>query len=224
MVRAILTDIEGTTSALSFVKDVLFPYARQHLPAFVHAHAGDPAVAALLAEARTVAGHDLDQEVLIGQLCEWIDQDRKMTPLKALQGLIWADGYQTGAFTGHVYADAVAGLRAWQAQGIALYVYSSGSIQAQQRLFAHSDQGDLTPLFSGYFDTTIGHKREVASYQAIAATIGLAPEDILFLSDSVEELDAARAAGLQTTQLVREGLPDPLATHPQAREFADIVP
>ena len=223
MVRAIVTDIEGTTSSLSFVKEVLFPYARARLGEFVRAHGGEPEVAVLLEEARTVAGGGLDNEALIGQLCTWIDEDRKITPLKALQGLIWEDGYRRGDFSGHVYADAVSCLRAWQARGIALYVFSSGSVHAQRLLFAHTAYGDLTPLFSGYFDTTLGSKREPAAYSAIVKAIGLPPREILFLSDIVEELDAARATGMQTVWLVREGELNPAAAHTQVRDFEGIA-
>jgi enolase-phosphatase E1 len=223
MVKALVTDIEGTTSSLSFVKEVLFPYARERLGEFVRAHGDDPEVAALLEEARQVAGGKLEREALIGQLCTWIDEDRKITPLKALQGLIWEDGYRRGDFSGHVYADAVSCLRAWQARGIALYVFSSGSVHAQRLLFAHTPYGDLTPLFSGYFDTTIGSKREQAAYSAIAQAIGLAPREILFLSDTVEELDAARAAGMRTVWLVREGELNPAASHAQVRDFEEIT-
>jgi len=223
MIRAIVTDIEGATSSLSFVKEVLFPYARERLGEFVRAHGDDPEVAALLEEARQVAGGKLEREALIGQLCAWIDEDRKITPLKALQGLIWENGYRRGDFSGHIYADAAACLRDWQARGIALYVFSSGSVHAQRLLFAHTPYGDLTPLFSGYFDTTIGSKREPAAYSAIAQTIGLLPREILFLSDMVEELDAARAAGMQTVWLVREGELNPAAAHTQVRDFEGIA-
>ncbi|NJN46984.1 MAG: acireductone synthase [Candidatus Competibacteraceae bacterium] len=222
MVRVILTDIEGTTSSLSFVKKVLFPYAREHLPEFVHTQGAQPAVAQMLEQARAEAGAALSEQALIDQLIAWIDADRKVTPLKALQGLIWEEGYRRGDFTGHVYEDAARCLRTWQARGIALYVYSSGSVQAQQLLFAHTDYGDLAPLFSGYFDTVIGHKQEIPSYRAIANEIGLAPQDMLFLSDTSAELNAARAAGMQTWQLVRHGTLDTEPTHPQARNFDAI--
>jgi enolase-phosphatase E1 len=175
------------------------------------------------ADARSLAGRDLDDAELAAELRAWIDRDSKATPLKALQGLIWEEGYRRGAFSGHVYPDAARRLRAWKDLGIALYVYSSGSVHAQRLLFAHTGEGDLTPLFSGYFDTTVGHKREPASYRAIAAAIGLAPGEILFLSDIHEELDAARAAGMQTAWLVREGALDPDAEHPQARDFEGIA-
>jgi enolase-phosphatase E1 len=222
MVRAVLTDIEGTTSSLSFVKEVLFPYARERLAEFIQTQGSRPDVAQLLEEARAAVDAALSQQGLIDQLIAWIDADRKITPLKALQGLIWEDGYRRGDFTGHVYEDAARCLRAWKARGIALYVYSSGSVHAQRLLFAHTDHGDLTPLFSDYFDTTIGHKQEISSYRAIANRIGLAPEDILFLSDIVAELDAARAAGMRTLQLVRHEPLDARSPHPQAGNFDAI--
>jgi enolase-phosphatase E1 len=204
---------------------VLFPYAREHLPAFVRAHASEPDVAKLLDDARAAADADLDQEALIRQLQAWIDEDRKLTPLKALQGLIWEEGYRRGGFTGHVYPDAARCLRAWKDRGLALYVYSSGSVYAQKLLFGHTDHGDLTPLFSGYFDTTVGPKREADSYRTIASRIGLPPADILFLSDVREELDAAREAGMRTVWLVREGEPDLASAraHRQARDFDAVA-
>jgi enolase-phosphatase E1 len=223
MIKAIVTDIEGTTSALSFVKDVLFPYARQHLAAFVTDHGQEPAVRQLLKEAKQEAGNpDLSDAQLIAQLQAWIDADRKVTPLKSLQGLIWEHGYRSGAYRGHVYDDAADKLRQWHAAGIKLYVYSSGSVYAQKLLFAHTEYGDLTPLFSGYFDTHVGHKREAAAYHAIARQLELPAGDILFLSDIEEELDAARDAGMQTRWLVRDGTPQRAAAHEQVTDFAAI--
>lgn len=223
MIRAVVTDIEGTTSSLSFVKDVLFPYARQHLAPYVAAHAQRPEVRALLDDANREAGGGLDDAGVIAQLERWIDEDRKITPLKSLQGLIWEAGYRNGDFKGHVYADAAAQLRAWHARGIKLYVYSSGSVYAQKLLFGHSEAGDLTPLFSGYFDTHIGGKREADAYRAIAEDIGLPAGNILFLSDIVEELDAAQAAGMQIIHLVRDGELETRARHRQVRDFDAIT-
>lgn len=211
-IRAILTDIEGTTSSISFVKDVLFPYARRALPAFLKARTRDPEVArwvdAVAAEIGAAGPDACITEVLQG----WIDEDRKHTALKALQGMIWKAGYENGDFHAHVYPDAVERLRAWQAQGLPLYVYSSGSVGAQKLFFAHSEAGDLLPLFSGHFDTEIGGKREAASYTRIAESLGLPPAEILFLSDVVEELDAAREAGMATTLIDRP------QDYPQPRE------
>ena len=146
MIKAIVTDIEGTTSSLSFVKDVLFPYAREHMADFVRSHADEPEVKAQLEEVRRIAAAALELDGVIDQLIQWIDADQKITPLKALQGMIWESGYRSGAFTGHVYADAAAALRRWHEQGLRLYVFSSGSVKAQQLIFGHSDFGDLATV------------------------------------------------------------------------------
>jgi len=222
MIKAIITDIEGTTSSLSFVKDVLFPYARERMADFVRGHVKDAAVTRWLDEVRQIAGSALSNDEVIAQLIRWIDEDKKITPLKALQGMIWEDGYKKGDFKGHMYEDAVRHLRKWKDAGIRLYVYSSGSVLAQKLLFAHTEYGDLMPLFSDYFDTNIGGKREADSYRKISAEIGVAPADTLFLSDIREELDAARAAGMQTRWLVRDGTVDSKTNHRQVTNFDAI--
>lgn len=222
MIKAIVTDIEGTTSSISFVHEVLFPYARQRIGEFVHCNAEDPHVVPHLNDVRLEAGESLDLNGIVDQLTQWIDEDRKATPLKALQGMIWEEGYRKGDFTGHVYDDAAEWLRLWHDRGIRLYVFSSGSVKAQQLLFGHSDAGDLTPLFSGYYDTRIGNKREPAAYRKMVQDIGLPADEILFLSDTVEELDAARQAGMQTTMLVRDSMPNPEIQHRQVRNFNEI--
>lgn len=221
MIKAILTDIEGTTSSISFVKDVLFPYARERMQDFVTANLDDPAVRQALDDVDNQVGRLLHVDDAIAQLIAWIDEDRKITPLKALQGLIWEAGYQDGDFHGHIYPDVVTHLRNWQAAGLDLYVYSSGSVYAQKLLFGHTEYGDLTPLFRGYFDTQVGAKSETASYQRIQQKIGLPAEQILFLSDIPAELDAARAAGMQTVQLVRDA-DTPPSTHTIAHDFSEI--
>lgn len=222
MIKAIVTDIEGTTSSLSFVKDVLFPYAREHLPEFVRKHQKEAEVSQLLADAASVGDQSLDVEGLIAQFIHWIDTDQKITPLKSLQGLIWEEGYRQGAFKGHVYADAADNLQTWHDSGIQLFVYSSGSVQAQKLLFGYSEFGDLTPLFSGYFDTHIGGKRESSSYQKIIASIGLPAEQILFLSDIPEELDAAHQAGMATYWLVRDQALPGKTDHTPSSDFDGI--
>lgn len=205
MIRAIVTDIEGTTSSISFVKDVLFPYAAQNLPFYVREHAQEAAVREQLrSTAQLAALPESDTDGLIQQLLQWIREDKKITPLKALQGLVWQHGYEQGAYRAHVYPDAVQRLRQWQQAGLPLSVYSSGSIQAQKLFFKYSEAGDLTSLFSHYFDTTTGPKQEADSYRKIAAALGLPAHEILFLSDIEAELDAARAAGFHTVWLVRE--------------------
>lgn len=222
----ILTDIEGTTSSISFVKDVLFPYARRALPGFVQARGQEPEVRRWLDTVATEHGAVCDDGIIVEILQGWIDQDRKHTALKALQGMIWQDGYRSVDFTAHIYPDAAMQLRAWHAAGLPLAVYSSGSVPAQKLFFGHSDAGDLTGLFDDWFDTEVGHKRDADSYRTIAQRLGtrhegLAPGDILFLSDVVEELDAAREAGLRTVLVDRlDDYPMPRtgdATHGHAR-------
>ena len=222
MIRAVVTDIEGTTSSIRFVHDVLFPYARKHIAEFVCTHAEEAQVAALLDDVRRETGGAPDLDGVIARLIQWIDEDKKVTPLKALQGLIWEKGYKDGDFHGHIYADAYENLRKWHAQGIALYVYSSGSVYAQKLLFGHTEHGDLTPLFSGYFDTTIGAKSDTASYQAIVRKLHLPADEILFLSDVRAELDAARDAGMQTCWLVRDNDIEMNAPHTQVADFDAI--
>lgn len=181
MTKAILTDIEGTTSSIAFVHDVLFPYARARLPDWVAKHGGD-----------------------LAQLNAWMDADAKVTELKEIQGRIWAEGYAAGELKGHVYPEAADALRRWHADGVKLAVFSSGSVAAQKLIFGHSDQGDLSPLFSGWFDTTTGPKREAQSYALIADALGIPPADVLFLSDISAETDAARAAGMKALLIDRE--------------------
>lgn len=201
--QAIITDIEGTTSSLAFVREVLFPYSRARLANYVAAH--PKAVAPVLDEVRTQAGSPtMAIKDCVWLLLEWHDSDRKISALKTLQGMIWAEGYAAGELRGHVYPDAAQGLRRWYARGIALYVYSSGSVEAQNLLFRHTKHGDLTPLISGYFDTAIGDKKDVGSYCSIAAAIGVPVSDILFLSDIEAELAAAQKAGFSVTLLARE--------------------
>jgi enolase-phosphatase E1 len=211
MTLAILTDIEGTTSSISFVRDVLFPYARRALPGFVGEHAHEPEVRRWLDAVATEAGGLCQDDMIVETLQGWIDQDRKHTALKALQGLVWEAGYRNADFTAPIYPDAAQTLQRWHALGLPLYVYSSGSVPAQKLFFGHSDAGDLTGLFSGWFDTEVGGKREAGSYAAIAERIKAKAHDVLFLSDVVEELDAARAAGMQTV------LVDRLDDYPQSR-------
>lgn len=229
MIKAILTDIEGTTSSISFVRDVLFPYAAQHLPMFVRANAREAAVAEQLRAAAQEAGVAQDDHAAIVEVLQrWIAEDRKVTPLKALQGMLWEHGYRHGDYRAHVYADAFEQLKRWHAAGLPLYIYSSGSVQAQKLFFAFSECGDMTPLFSGYFDTTSGAKQDPESYRRIAAAIGLPAGEILFLSDIKGELDAAREAGLQTFWLVRpadttaDAAAIAAAPHAVARDFSAI--
>ncbi len=221
MIRIILTDIEGTTTSISFVVDVLFPYARAHMAEFIKAHANQADVREQLDEVVKLAGIDNNIDVITQQLIQWIDEDKKITPLKTLQGMIWKAGYESGDFKGHLYEDVKPNLEKWHAAELHLYVYSSGSVEAQKLIFGYSEAGDLTPLFSDYFDTRIGNKREVSSYKNIIAEIGVNADQILFLSDIEEELDAAKQAGLNTLQLVREAT-RASTKHPFVRSFNEI--
>ena len=192
---AIITDIEGTTTPIRFVHTVLFPYARARLPQFCAQRAGHP----VLDEVARLGPGRPALETLLG----WMDADAKITPLKTVQGLIWAEGYASGELLGELYVDVPPALKRWSKAGLRLYVYSSGSEASQKLIFGHTKAGDLTSLFQGFFDTSVGPKREPASYAAICRGANIGAEECLFLSDIEAELDAATAAGLRTCQLLR---------------------
>ncbi len=213
---AIVTDIEGTTTPISFVHETLFPYARQRLAQFLRDHAGRPEVAHAMAETVRLSPGTDPLTALLG----WMEADAKIGPLKALQGMIWAEGYADGSLKGALYPDVAPVLRRWHSAGVRLFVYSSGSVAAQKMLFRHSVAGDLEGIFSGFFDTGVGPKREAASYAAIARALGLPAGEILFLSDVTQELDAAAATGLRACQLVRpQDATAAGARHPIAADF-----
>lgn len=206
--RFILTDIEGTTTSVSFVYEILFPYFRNNIEKLkeLTAHidvkeAFDQTIQ--LAEKEGIIISNNDQ--IIQQLLTWSLADKKITPLKTLQGILWEEGYKSGEIKGHVYSDVAPNLVKWKSNGIQLGVFSSGSVAAQKLIFGYSENGDLTPNFSAYFDTKTGGKREVETYTKISNELKIKPENILFLSDIREELEAADEAGFQTIQLVREG-------------------
>lgn len=202
--QAALLDIEGTLGSIAFVRDVLFPYASERFDAFVAERGSEPAVRAILnAAAREAGVAPGDDAATLRALHDWSDRDEKVTPLKDLQGLIWADGFTSSGIRGHLYDDGVRALRRFRDAGVALYIYSSGSVAAQKLLFGHSVAGDLLPLFTGFFDTTIGNKRESGSYERILAQIDRAPNETIFFSDNALELDAALEAGITTVQLAR---------------------
>jgi enolase-phosphatase E1 len=203
--KIILTDIEGTTTDISFVHEVLFPYSAKHLSDWVHNHVELPIIQDILQQVREIIGQsNLDVESCVNTLMIWHNEDRKITPLKTLQGLIWEEGYNSGVLKAHVYPDAVECLQHWYAAGLTLAIYSSGSISAQKLLFKNTVMGDLTPLFSMYFDTTTGNKTESQSYLTIADELLVLPQEILFLSDSSKELAAASAANFNICGLNRQ--------------------
>jgi enolase-phosphatase E1 len=193
---AVLMDIEGTTTPISFVHDVLFAYARARMADWCRVHLDDPVLGEV---ARAAPGQPVDATLL-----GWMAKDEKSTALKTVQGKIWAEGYGRGEILGALYPDVPPALRRWVAGGVKLFVYSSGSVEAQKWLFGCSEAGDLAGLFAGFFDTRVGAKRETASYGLICRGANVSAGEMLFLSDVAAELDAAAAAGLRTCQLVRE--------------------
>ena len=206
-VRHVVVDIEGTTSGSTYVYDVLFPYATARFDDWLLAHADDPAVQAIVAEVgREIGVADPTHAQVVQALTEWVGEDRKVTPLKTLQGLIWQEGFSSGELVSDFYPDALLALRAWHEAGLPISVYSSGSVLAQRNWYAHSPEGDLTPWIAGYYDTAnAGPKREATSYHAIADSLGLPPASLLFCSDVVAELDAASVAGWQVVRVRRPG-------------------
>jgi len=202
--RAVLLDVEGTVGDVTFVQQVLFPYARERLASFVARNASVPEVAPLLAEAARAASVAVeDSDAVVRALLAWSDANAKVGALKALQGMIWREGYEGGALRAPVYEDVPDSLHAWHARGLDLAIYSSGSVLAQRLYFAHSSAGDLTPLLSAYFDTAIGAKGESASYTRIAGALGVDVGAACFFSDAPAEIDAARAAGMWAVRVDR---------------------
>ncbi|MER7924486.1 acireductone synthase [Streptomyces sp. NPDC096057] len=226
-VDAVVLDIEGTTSATGFVVDVLYPYSRSRFAALLSERAGDPAVARAIAQVRELTGDpDADAVQIEKTLNTWLDEDRKATPLKTLQGIIWSEGFARGDLVSHFYDDVVPALRAWHASGLRLYVYSSGSVAAQRAWFTSSPEGDLLPLVSGLYDTeNAGPKQEPESYRRIAEATGVEPSRLLFLSDRPGELDAAVAAGWHAVGVRRPGEPyfeQGVGDHAEAGTFDEI--
>jgi enolase-phosphatase E1 len=239
--RAILLDIEGTTTPIDFVYNTLFPFASANVEEFLSAHIEGHEICALVDELRQHHRRDAQRDASVpawpDETCadrvhsaasymRWlIARDSKITPLKALQGKIWEAGYRRGELRGAVYPDVAPALARWRAQGRRLAIFSSGSVLAQELLFAFSTAGDLTAFLDGFFDTTTGPKDEVGSYRRISAELGVANSEVLFLSDVTAELDAARATGMQTAFAGRPGAPMPAASsHPSIRSFDEVFP
>jgi len=237
-VRALLLDIEGTTTPIDFVFHTLFPFAAGHLGSFLARHRQEPEVLAIAGQLAAENREDrergapgwnggLGKETLdeAAAYVRWLmSRDSKGTALKALQGRIWEEGFSAGLLRGEVYPDVAPAFARWRAAGRRLAIFSSGSVLAQRLLFRHSTAGDLSASLEAYFDTATGAKREAASYAKIAAALGRQPGDVLFLSDTGAELDAARHAGLATAHSLRPGV-TPLAggPHPEIRSFAELL-
>ena len=226
-VRGILLDIEGTTTPIAFVHDVLFSYARAHAGDFLKNNIGSEEVrsdVSMLYEEHALDvvkdqnPPELTEEIeSLAAYIEWlIDKDRKSTGLKSLQGKIWQQGYSDGSLKSQVFEDVSPALERWHAAGLKVSIFSSGSVLAQQLLFAHTNAGDLTRFIDGYFDTSTGKKGEAESYRRIAADMSLEPSEIVFISDIVDELNAAEEAGMKTLMSVRPGNQIQAATHHQA--------
>ncbi len=226
MIRCVLMDIEGTIISVAFVREVLFPYAKQRLAAFLREQQDVPALRQWAEACQDTVMQELGRrpsyEELPGILCQWIEEDRKHPGLKAIQGMIWHEGYRAGAFTPGLYEDVVPALNRWRRNGLRLALYSSGSEQAQRLLVEHTTDGNLTALFSNFFDTSIGTKTESASYRRIGQILTLSSKDILFLSDIEAELDAAAEAGFNTTKIVRAGTNAGTA-HPVCSNFGAMA-
>jgi enolase-phosphatase E1 len=237
-VRSLLLDVEGTTTPIAFVTDVLFPFARKNAASFLASHGNEPDVrrdVALLQEERAKEPADsgapawpaastdaTDGTPALAYISWLMERDRKSTALKALQGRIWHAGYESGALVSPVYKDVPHTLARCREAGIDVSIFSSGSVLAQRLLFTHTDAGDLRPYLRAYFDTTTGGKKEAASYASIAAALSRDATEILFVSDVVEELDAARAAGMETALCVREGAPASSPRHRILRSLEEI--
>ena len=234
MIQAILLDIEGTTTPIEFVHEVLFPYARDQMRDFVRDHNSEiqQEIAQLRDEHIQDYSKDEYREIfdenhadsVSAYLQFLIGIDRKSTPLKTIQGKIWQDGYESGDLVSQVFDDVPPAFQRWKAENKTIAIYSSGSVLAQQLIFKYSDHGDLSPWIAQYFDTKVGHKREVDSYRNISGTLEQRPEEILFISDIVEELDAARDAGLSTALAVRKGNAsvDGKISHTAIENFDDL--
>lgn len=205
MIKAILTDIEGTTSSISFVHDVLFPYAYDKMSDFLTQNWQNPQVKNIVLEVAKLENLlNFTPLEITTILREWIKLDRKVTPLKDLQGIIWEEGYKNGDYRSHIYQDAYEKLVSWHSQNIPIYIYSSGSVYAQKLFFSHSEYGNLLHLFSGFYDTNIGNKKESKSYHNIANSLELKPDEIIFLSDVEGEVNSAFAVEISTVWVIRD--------------------
>ena len=220
-IQAVLCDIEGTTSSLSFVHDVLFPLSYERMEDFIKQNWEEDLIRQEIQQIKSQTGKTEPDEI-ITTLRSWITEDRKEGALKSIQGKIWKDEFESGRIRGHVYPDVPPNFRKWHNSGVQICIFSSGSIEAQKLLFCYSDAGDLSQFISSHFDTRTGPKKEPSSYKNIASELSLPPENILFLSDIQSELDAARRAGMHTTQVLREGVIPNWSRHSKADSFDEI--
>ena len=223
MIKAVVFDIEGTIGDIAFVRDVLFPFARTRLHNFFESQWNGVELRDILSDARRESGLTLQCPDEAAKLFEsWIDADKKITPLKSLQGLIWRKGYKSGELKAHLYPDAVEAFKRYTAADHRLCIYSSGSIEAQKLYLTHSIAGDLTSYFTDYFDTTTGPKADRDSYNKIANSISLAPQEIAFFSDARAEIGAASEAGFTAIHVVRDAVATGVPAFHTIKSFAEI--
>ncbi|NPA58453.1 MAG: acireductone synthase [Aquificae bacterium] len=224
MVKAVLVDIEGTVAPVSFVKDVLFPYSKEKMDDFIEKNWDKPYVQEVLKQVEEMEGRKLSPKELSAVLKSWIDQDRKVAPLKDIQGYIWKEGFDEGSVKSPIYEDAYRKLKEWKEKGYRLFVYSSGSVQAQKLFFSNTEKGNLLDLFDGFFDTKIGGKKDKNSYLKIAQTIGVKPEQVVFLSDNPDEVKAAAESEMVVYRVVRPEDADWIRDfpYPQISSFDEV--
>ncbi|RUM58702.1 MAG: acireductone synthase [Persephonella sp.] len=205
MIKVILVDIEGTISPINFVKNVMFPYSKENLGKFLKENYDKPEIKKILEDVEKIEGRKLQLDEIIQLLKKWIDEDKKLTPLKEIQGYIWEEGFKSGKLKAPLFEDAYKKLKEWKKKGYKIFIYSSGSVKAQKLFFSHSEFGNILNLFNGHFDTKIGNKKDKNSYLRIAKELGVNPNEIIFLSDSLEEIIAAKESGMNVIKVSREG-------------------
>jgi len=222
--KVILLDIEGTIAPISYVKKVLFPYSKEKLESYLKENIDKPEIKEIIEEVKKIVGKDLTLEEVINILKRWIDEDQKITPLKDLQGYIWKEGFENGELKAPIYEDAMNKIKEWKDKGYKIYIYSSGSVNAQKLFFSHTNYGNILNYFDGHFDTKIGNKKEKTSYLKIAETLGVSPKDIIFLSDDEKEIESAIKTGINAIKVSREGDKPFISNYPykQIRSFDEL--
>lgn len=222
-IEAIIVDIEGTITATSFIQDTLIPYAKSHLQEFIEQEKDNPVIKKLCEEVRVDAklAH-INSNLAFSILNLWMEQNQQFHSLKTLQGLIWEKGFKEGMFKGHIFEDAYKHFCKWHEMGISIYLFSTGSVHFQHLLCQYSNHGDISHLFTGFIDTAIGEKNSVLAYKKIVQTLDCQPQQTVYLSDSFEELNAAKLAGLKTTLVHRSLTAPAISPHPVIRNFDEI--
>jgi enolase-phosphatase E1 len=224
MKKVILLDIEGTIAPISFVKEVMFPYSKNKLEKFLKENKDKEEIKKIIEEVEKIEGKKLTLSEVIEILKRWIDEDKKITPLKDLQGYIWKEGFEKGELKAPIYEDAIKKIKEWKNKGYKIYIYSSGSVQAQKLFFSHTNYGNILNMFDGHFDTKIGNKKDKNSYLKIAKEIGVEPKEIIFLSDDEKEIESSIEAGLKGIKVSRKGDKPFIENYPyeQIKSFEEL--